>query len=245
VISVSADSTANRFRGKEIMNSEPYADIREMYMAHTMFRREFGLLPALISGVSPADAARARVIAQHFALIRTVLHHHHLAEDTYLWPRLASRAPADAAPVVAAMEAQHGELDKVIDDVTAGLRDWEETADPAHGAALAEAADRLRSLLAGHLAAEEEQALPLIARYVTAAEWGEMVAAGAGDVEPEQMPLIFGLMMYEGDPEVIGEAIEHMPPDVRQVLPVLAAEAFARHAELVHGTAAPAKSGAL
>jgi hypothetical protein len=37
----------------------------------------------------------------------------------------------------------------------------------------------------------------------------------------------------------------HLPPEAREVLPALATEAFARHAELVHGTAAPAKSGAL
>lgn len=227
------------------MSSEPYADVREMYMAHTMFRREFGLLPALISGVQAGDTARAGVVAQHFELIRTVLYHHHHAEDSYLWPRVLSRAPESAAPVVATMEVQHGELDKVIDDLTAGLRDWTESAGPAQGAALAETAARLVGLLAGHLAAEEEQAVPLIARYVTAAEWGEMVAAGAAGVAPEQIPLIFGLMMYEGDPEVIGEAVSHMPPEVAAVMPGLAADAFARHAELVHGTAAPAKSGDL
>jgi hemerythrin-like domain-containing protein len=227
------------------MSSEPYADVREMYMAHTMFRREFGLLPALISGVRAGDTARAGVVAQHFELISTVLYHHHHAEDSYLWPRVLSRAPEPAAPVVATMEAQHGELDKVIDDLATGLRDWTESAGPAPGAALAETAARLAGLLAGHLAAEEEQAVPLIARYVTAAEWGEMVTAGAAGVAPEQIPLIFGLMMYEGDPEVIGEAVAHMPPEVAAVLPGLATDAFARHAELVHGTAAPAKSGDL
>ena len=227
------------------MSSEPYADVREMYMAHTMFRREFGLLPALISGVPAGDTARAGVVARHFELIRTVLYHHHHAEDSYLWPRVLSRAPESAAPVVASMEVQHGELDKVIDDLTAGLRDWPESADPARGAVLAETAVRLAGLLAGHLAAEEEQAVPLIARYVTAAEWGEMAAASAADVAPEQIPLIFGLMMYEGDPEVVGEAVSHMPPEVAAVMPGLAADAFARHAELVHGTAAPAKSGDL
>ena len=74
------------------MSNEPYADVREMYLAHAMFRREFGLLPALIDGVSAADVARAQVIAQHFELIHTMLHHHHQAEDTYLWPRLLQRA---------------------------------------------------------------------------------------------------------------------------------------------------------
>lgn len=228
------------------MGNQAYADVREMYMAHTMFRREFGLLPALIGGVRAGDAARAGVVAQHFELIRTVLHHHHDAEDAYLWPRVLSRAPEpDGSVVATTMEAQHGELDKVIDELTAGLRGWTERADPAQGAALTETAARLVGLLAEHLAAEEEQALPLVARYVTAAEWGEMVTAGAAGVAPEQIPLIFGLMMYEGDPEVIGEAVAHMPPEVAAVLPGLAADAFARHAELVHGTPAPAKSGDL
>ena len=227
------------------MSNEPYADVREMYMAHTMFRREFGLLPALIGGVSAADAARAQVIAQHFELIQSVLHHHHHAEDVYLWPRVLSRAGQDAAPVVAAMETQHEELDKVITDVAAGLRSWQETADRGQGAALAETAGRLTQLLTEHLTAEEEQALPLIARYVTAAEWGEMVTASAADVAPEQLPLLFGLMTYEGDPEVVAASIEQMPAEIRPVMAGLAAAAFARHAELVHGTAAPAKSGDL
>jgi hypothetical protein len=225
------------------MNSKPYADVREMYMAHTMFRREFGLLPALIGGVAAADATRARIIAEHYDLIHLTLHHHHQAEDTYLWPRLVSRAGQEAPSIVAAMEAQHEQLDKVLVDVTAGLAGWRGTADPVQGAQLAEAAARLNVLLAEHLAAEEERAVPLIARYVTAAEWGEMVAASAVGIEPEQMPLIFGLMMYEGDPGVIREAIDHMPPDARPIMAELAAGAFARHAELVYGTPAPAKTG--
>jgi hypothetical protein len=228
VINVSPGGTTKIFPGKAIMSSEPYADVREMYMAHTMFRREFGLLPAVISNVAAADATRA--------------HHHHQAEDTYLWPRLVSRAAQEAPPIVAAMQAQHEQLDKVLADVTAGLAGWRETADPVQGAQLAATAGRLRGLLAEHLAAEDEQAVPLIAQYITAAEWGEMVAASAVGIEPEQMPLLFGMMMYEGDPEVIREAIDHMPPEVRPVMAELAAGAFARHAELVHGTPAPATS---
>jgi hemerythrin-like domain-containing protein len=227
------------------MSSEPYADVREMYMAHTVFSREFGLLPALISSVAADDAARAHIIAQHYELIRGMLHHHHQAEDTYLWPRLVSRAAQEAPPVVAAMEAQHEQLDKTLADVTAGVNEWRETADPVQGEQVAAAAARLSGLLAEHLVAEEEQAVPLIARHVTAAEWGEMVTASAVGIEPEQMPLLFGLMMYEGDPEVIGEAIDHMPPEIRPVMAELAAGAYAKHAELVYGTPAPAKSGDL
>ena len=227
------------------MSTEKYADVREMYMAHTVFRREFGLLPAAISSVTAADATRAQIIAQHYELIHGMLHHHHQAEDAYLWPRLVGRAAQEAPPVVAAMEAQHEQLDNLLAGVTAGVNAWRETADPAQGASLAEAAARLNGLIAEHLTAEEEQAVPLIAQHITAAEWGEMVAASAAGIEPEQMPLLFGMMMYEGDPEVIREAIGHMPAEIRPVMAELAAGAFARHAELVHGTPAPARGGEL
>lgn len=173
------------------MSNEPRADVREMYMAHTMFRREFGLLPALIGGVGAADVARARIIEQHFELIQMVLHHHHQAEDVYLWPRLLARAARDAEPVVAAMEAQHGELGKLLHDLTVGLRDWQETADPV------------------------------------------------------RMPLLFGLLAYEGDPEVTQEVIEHMPPEIGTAMAILSSEAFAQYAKRVHGTPTPAKSGEL
>jgi DNA-binding CsgD family transcriptional regulator len=63
VITVSPGGTTGIFPGKVIMSSEPYADVREMYMAHAMFRREFGLLPALIGGVA---AAVARGAAEEF-----------------------------------------------------------------------------------------------------------------------------------------------------------------------------------
>jgi hemerythrin-like domain-containing protein len=226
------------------VTNEPYADVSEMYMAHTMFRREFGLLPGLIDGVSAADIGRARVIAQHFSLIQTVLLHHHHAEDQALWPRLEQRAGRPGEVVVAAMESQHGEIDKIITDLRDGLETWQETADRPQGAALAESARHLVRVLAEHLTTEEEQALPLIARFITASEWGEMVATAAKAVPAEEIPLIFGLMTYEGAPEAVAASIAQMPPEVQPVMSELAPEAFARHSELVHGTATPAKSSA-
>ena len=44
------------------------------------------------------------------------------------------------------------------------------------------------------------------------------------------MPLGFGMLMYEGDPEVVDAAIATMPKPVRPVIRELAAQAFAEHA---------------
>ncbi|MCE7003986.1 hypothetical protein LWC34_14265 [Kibdelosporangium philippinense] len=43
------------------------ADTRDMSMAHTMFRREFAALPALVRTVAVGDTERADVVAEHMA----------------------------------------------------------------------------------------------------------------------------------------------------------------------------------
>ncbi len=225
------------------MTDEPLADVRDMYMAHTMFRRELGLAPALIRGVAAGDLERATIVADHLDLVDTVLHHHHEAEDAHLWARLTERAGEAAEPVVQAMEQQHSALDELLSEVRAGLVPWRETADPTRGAALADVVTRLHERLVDHLAVEEEQALPLIEKHITAAEWGQMIAAGAGDVDPAQMPLIFGLMAYEAEPGTVRDVVAAMPPEVGAVIGDLAAQAFAAHSQRVHGTATPERIG--
>jgi hypothetical protein len=226
------------------MSNEPLADVRDMYMAHIMFRREIGLAPALIRGVADGDAERAAVVADHVRLVDTVLHHHHEAEDEHLWHRLIARAGAGAEPVVRTMTDQHGTIDELLGEVRAELTPWSEGADPVRGTALAETLTLLHERLVEHLAVEEEQALPLIEKHITAAEWGQMIAAGAADVAPERMPLIFGLMAYEADPGTVRDIIASMPPEVSSVIGDLAGQAFAAHAERVHGTATPERIGA-
>jgi hypothetical protein len=227
------------------MSVERNADTSEMYMAHAMFRREFGLLPGLIRGVADGDTRRAGVVAEHFALIHLVLYHHHHGEDTQLWPLLRARAAA-AEPVARVMEDQHKEMDTVLAEVTAGLASWRGTASPGLGASVADAADRLRHLLTEHLAAEEEQALPLMEQHISEAEWDEMVRSEAGTVAPGQITLLTGMMLYEASPQAARKIMGNAPPKARAAIANgVAAEAFARHCDLVYGTPAPVKSGAL
>jgi hemerythrin-like domain-containing protein len=227
------------------MSVEQHADTSDMYMAHAMFRREFGLLPGLIRGIADGDAERAGVIADHFALIHLVLHHHHHGEDTQLWPLLSARAPG-AKPLMQALENQHRGLDAVLTEITAGLAGLRETGSSGQGSVVADAADRLRHLLAEHLTAEEEQALPLMEQHITEAEWDQMVREEAGTVAPDQMILVVGMMLYEASPQAARKMIENAPPMARPLFADgVAARAFARHSELIHGTPSPAKSGAL
>ena len=74
------------------MVDEPLADARDMFAVHTMFRREFGLMPGLVRAVAPGDKQRTMLVADHVALVSKVLDLHHSGEDKHIWPRLRERS---------------------------------------------------------------------------------------------------------------------------------------------------------
>ncbi|MGK5742541.1 hemerythrin domain-containing protein [Micromonospora sp. URMC 103] len=222
---------------------EPLADVRDMYLVHTLLRREFTLMPALVRSVADGDTGRSEVIGAHIELLDTVLHHHHRGEDEHIWVRLLERAPAEVAPIVHLMEEQHRGIEGLNTKLNEALATWRGTGDPEARAALAEVLDRLVPRLTEHLAVEEAQALPIMAKHITGAEWGRMVAEGGSAIAPEHLPLLFGMSMYEGDPDVVSTAILHMPPEVQPTIGELAAQAFAAHSQRVHGTPTPPRIG--
>jgi hemerythrin-like domain-containing protein len=220
-------------------SEEPYADTRDMYAVHTLFRREFALMPALVRGVTDRDEERAEIVADHIELLNRVLHHHHRAEEKHLWPKLLDRGSKDIASIVHVMEGQHENLETMISEVDWAARSWRTSAAPETGEALAGALDRMISLLNDHMGMEEVYILPIVEKYITAAEWDRMVREGAAETPRENVPLIFGMVMYEGDPEVIRQILSQMPPEMRLAMKEQASRAFASHSERVHGTATP------
>ena len=99
------------------------ADVDEMYLVHTMLRREFSLLPDLIRGAGRDPDRRARIGA-HAQLLCQILHSHHESEDLILWPLLLERAEAEATQIVAAMGKQHHAIAAAHDEAVHRLGDW-------------------------------------------------------------------------------------------------------------------------
>ncbi|MFJ4850808.1 MULTISPECIES: hemerythrin domain-containing protein [unclassified Streptomyces] len=221
---------------------EPMADTRDMYMAHTALRREFILLPGLVRTVAPGDIRRTEVVGAHADLLCRILHTHHEGEDLLLWPKLVERGGAEAAAVVPTMEEQHHAIDTAHQEVTALLGGWRSTG--LRGAELAEALERLASVLLEHMALEEKEILPLAEQHVTAAEWHRLGEHGMTATPKKDLPLAFGMAMYEGDPEVVKAVLATAPLPVRLIVPALARRRYASHAKAVHGTATPPRIGA-
>ncbi|GGK80759.1 hypothetical protein Sme01_44830 [Sphaerisporangium melleum] len=218
------------------------ADVRDMYMAHTTLRREFGLASGLVRGVPEGDVARAAVVADHITMLSTILHAHHGGEDELLWPRLLERGSQEIAPIVHLMERHHEAIDRGNEEVGQRLAPWRGDPSAAHRESLADAIDRLNPVLVEHMALEEERILPLAEKYVTAAEWDELGAHSMSELPKKRLPLAFGMAMYEGDPEVIKHVLAGAPLPARLLMPLIAPRAYASYARRLYGTPTPPRS---
>ena len=223
------------------MTGEPLADARDMFAVHTMFRREFGAAPNLISSVADGDEQRTAVVADHIALLTLILQVHHSGEDNRVWPLLRERGGADIAAIVDVMEQQHVGIHKGYLRVEEALASWRESASAASRDAVAGAVGELLPLLDEHLALEETRVVPQIERHLTKAEYARMAGDGAANTPEEMLLVSFGMIMYEGDPEVIGNIVAEMPAQVQPFIRDAAAVAYADYAQMVYGTATPAR----
>ena len=214
-------------------------DTRVMGLIHTIYRREFRLAGEVVRGVASGDRARAAVVADHLQLVHDNLHHHHQAEDVHLWPLLLERVPTELAPLVHLMEQQHDQVGALLEEISALLPAWRDHARATDRDVLADLHDRLYLHLVEHLDAEEERLLPIASRAVTQDEWEAMGAAARAGTPRSQSLLVLGMIVQDGDPELVSVMLAGAPAPVRWLLPRLGRRAYRRHARAVYGTPAP------
>ncbi|GHJ43061.1 hypothetical protein Cs7R123_04030 [Catellatospora sp. TT07R-123] len=139
-------------------------DLTAMHAAHGALRLELEQLARIAVGDDPGRVLRT---APGWQLFTRTLHSHYRTEDELLWPALRRRAgrPGELVPLEA-LEAEHaalGEVVAAIDTLLAGPE-----VDPVW---LGDLLDSLIAGLRGHLAHEEQAAIPLITRLLTPQEW--------------------------------------------------------------------------
>jgi iron-sulfur cluster repair protein YtfE (RIC family) len=193
----------------------------------------------LVRGTPAGDVARASTVAGHLKLMNGLLRLHHAAEDRLLWPKLIERAPTELTGIVTLMRSQHEQIHDLIASAQALVSRWRSTADAAQRDDLADLLGQLSVVLDEHLSAEEERILPLAARWLLASEWHQLGEQAMAELPRNKLPLVFGMLMYEGNPEVISSMLAHAPLLPRLLMPVLGPGAYARYARQLHGTATP------
>jgi iron-sulfur cluster repair protein YtfE (RIC family) len=211
------------------------ADVRDMFVVHRAFRREFRLIPELVRGVAPGDTERAAVLAHHARMVLLGLHLHHTGEDDVLWPLLLERCPPDA-DLVRRMEAQHEQVEHLIELLGPALDRWEAEARPAVAEEVAGTVDALRTVLLEHLDEEEREILPLAQRHVTQQEWSQLGEHGKGRMATRDLPLLFGAVLEECDPVEREMMLRVLPFPVRVLLRTVFARSYRRYVSRVRGT---------
>src|SRR5262249_11177222 len=96
-----------------------------------------------------------------------------------------------------------------------------------------------------HMSLEERQILPLAEKYVTATEWRDMASESGREILQEYIPLVFGMIRYEANRDIIQKTLSELPPEVRSVLQARGPQEIASHSERVHGPATPPRSSAV
>src|SRR5690606_10158562 len=100
-------------------------DMTAMFVMHWAFRRDLDRFVAAVSRTPVEDRAAWRALARRWGLFCHILHDHHTGEDQGLWPALLSRVEAAGTAaereVLLAMEAEHSEIDPLLESVSQGL----------------------------------------------------------------------------------------------------------------------------
>ena len=166
-------------------------DLFMMFAVHHAFRRTLDDLAAAVPATPVAAGDTWRAMQAYWARVAQVLHHHHSGEDAALWPLLLARCDAagDAAgrATLEAMEAEHAGIDPLLTACAEGLARMAAGGSADDRAALAVRAAALRDSLGRHLAHEETEALPIVQRTMTAAEWAELERTGFEPPRPHEL----------------------------------------------------------
>ncbi|WP_433293618.1 hemerythrin domain-containing protein [Pseudonocardia sp. CA-142604] len=220
-----------------------FFDAREMYMLHRMFRREFSLMPQVVQSSGNGGRERVETVAGHIDFVTNALHGHHEFEDAQVWPILRERGAADIVPHVRHVEEQHEEIERAVSDLDESVTYWRDHATAGACERVSAALGRMLPVLLEHMRFEEANVVPVMEKCITLDEWNQMIQVSAAEhLAPTDMPLMFGMTMYEGDPEIVDAAISNMPAEIGPIIRRTAAQAFAMHAEKIHGTATPPRS---
>jgi hypothetical protein len=130
---------------------------------------------------------------------------------------------------------------ETLDEIEVALGFWRRSDGAEASGTLAVSVNSLLVPLFEHLAMEEERILPLTQQYLTVPEWEAVGEAAAASLH-ENLPLVLGMIIYEGDPDLIQALLTRLAGSNAPVLRAGATQAFAAHAQSVYGTATPPRS---
>jgi hemerythrin-like domain-containing protein len=219
-------------RGMTSMGGEAMtAKTLDMVLVHRVFRRELHDVTALIDGVADRDVVRAQVVGDHLAFILSALHHHHMAEDELVWPKLQARMSASNRDIQR-MSTQHAAIAAAVHRVEKLLGTWMTSGQRSCGQQLVAGVTELSALVDEHLDDEERVALPIIEKHLRDDEWRATIKRGASFLSARNLRLgiVMGGMVLDAASRDEGRAfIANMPLPQRLMVQLFGARTTAAY----------------
>ncbi|WP_082590777.1 hemerythrin domain-containing protein [Phycicoccus sp. Soil748] len=162
-----------RFPGQAAAHPGP-VDMTMMYVMHHAFRRDLTAFAAAATATPAGARTTWRALAARWDAFAAALHHHHSGEDAGLWPLLLDRTDDEGRAILEAMEAEHAEIDPILQACAAGFARLSTHADDDARSALAIRLTAAKSSLGRHLEHEETLAIAIVQEVMTNEEWQEL-----------------------------------------------------------------------
>lgn len=214
----------------------PLTDVSDMPLVHDAFRRGFGEARSQLAFIDADDAERAAFFADYLAELLWLLHSHHSGEDEVIYPLLVERVPDEVA-LFSRMDGQHTSVEALLDAANDAAAAYRASASAADAAALADACEVLLAQLETHLREEEDELLPVAARYLTQEEWNRLPGHALSSYTGERIWLPFGLAT-EAFPAAKLDVILDGPSPIGGMWRGGGGAAFAEHMRLIRDEAA-------
>jgi hemerythrin-like domain-containing protein len=183
-----------------LLNDDGSASMATMLMmSHHGLRRDLALFARALAQAASWQAGTAEHLKQEWTSYRNVLHGHHHAEDTQLFPNLRGQHP-ELVEVIDQLTADHRQIDPLMEQ---GDRAFTQLPDTKPAAALV---SQLWHLLGPHLRTEEERIVPQLRgarEFPPPASPDELELFAQGfawsshGVAPEVLEKVYGLLPRE------------------------------------------------
>ena len=194
------------------------ADLTMNTIIHTAVRRDLARMHRALGAFPAGDHDRARALQRAWRTLWNQLRHHHVSEDTYVWPYLRSLGPDAIDPsVLQAMEDEHEAMSRAMQDVTAAVDGLASEPTAERAAAAASAVAHTTAVTDRHLVHEENEVMPVIVARDHTPEWKaveKQLRTGGPFLAGELM----AWLQDGAEPHVVAALRKNVPPPVLFVL---------------------------
>jgi hypothetical protein len=194
-----------------------------LMMSHHAFRRDLARFSRALQQIDAGDDSRIPALRDEWAWFRGGLHGHHHAEDTGIFPSLATEHPA-LVPTLDRLSADHRHIDPLLERGDLAFAELPDTTHAKHVIA------DLLGLLHDHLAIEEAEIVPYLRSAFS-------FPPPANEEEAAMYAQGFAWSSHGIAPEVLTRVDAMVPKSIASRLPAARA-AFAERCVRVWGTAA-------